>query len=91
MAHDGLFAFDPTATLQSGNSCAAGRPYAAPSIMTIIEMEGPLISCWITIDNDQTEEDILTFKVSDEALEAAAGTEGTLNTLYNTLNFCCAC
>jgi hypothetical protein len=29
-----------------------------------------------TIDVDQTDEDILTYEVSDEALEAAAGTEG---------------
>jgi hypothetical protein len=29
-----------------------------------------------TIDLDQADEDILTYDVSDEALEAAAGTEG---------------
>jgi hypothetical protein len=29
-----------------------------------------------TIDVDQTDEDILTYTVSDEALEAAAGTGG---------------
>ena len=45
----------------------------------------------ITIDHNQTDEDILTYEVSDEVLETAAGTEGKHNTLYNTLNFCCAC
>jgi len=31
-----------------GQVNAAGRRYAAPSIMTIIEMEGPLIGRWPT-------------------------------------------
>ena len=34
-----------------------------------------------TIDVDQTDEDILTYEVSDEALEAAAGTEGGASSL----------
>jgi hypothetical protein len=33
---------------------------------------------------DQTDEEILASTVSDEALEAAAGTESYPNTLYNT-------
>jgi hypothetical protein len=45
-----------------------------------------------TLDPDQTEQSILSYEVSDEALEAAAGTERqNYNTMYNTLNFCCAC
>ena len=44
---------DLIATSQSrisarGSVNAAGRRYAAPSIMTIIEMEGPLIGRWPT-------------------------------------------
>ena len=40
---------------------------------------------------EQTEEAMLAFDVSDEALEAAAGTERPqLNTMFVTLNFCCA-
>ena len=46
----------------------------------------------ITIDHDKTDEDILTYEVSDEVLETA-GTEMQFGsaTLYNTLQFCCAC
>lgn len=47
-------------------------------------------------DLDQTDEDILTYEVSDEALEAAAGTQGAANaavtaqyTTYSTGAYCC--
>jgi hypothetical protein len=33
---------------------------------------------------------MLAYEVSDEALEAAAGKERQQNTMYNTMNFCCA-
>ena len=39
---------------------------------------------------EQTEVEMLTYEVTDEALEAAAGTERQHNTMYNTMNFCCA-
>jgi hypothetical protein len=42
----------------------------------------------ITSDHDQTDEDILTFDVSDEALEAAAGTECGGG---HTMTFCYGC
>jgi hypothetical protein len=40
---------------------------------------------------DQTDEDILTYTVSDEALEAAAGTERRLHpfTMSSPVNRCC--
>ena len=42
-----------------------------------------------TIDVDQTDEDILTLDVSDEALEAAAGTErGAGRTILPTCLLC---
>ena len=41
-----------------------------------------------TTDFDQTDEDILTYTVSDEALEAAAGTERKANLTWT--QFPCA-
>ena len=54
--------------------------------MTIIKMQGPLYGNWptegsllwsdtITIGRDRPEEEMLTYEVSDEALESAAGDE----------------
>ena len=45
-----------------------------------------------TSNLDQTDEDILTYRVSDEALEAGAGTEGMVHTLTaaGPLCFCSA-
>jgi hypothetical protein len=40
-----------------------------------------------TIDLDQADEEILTYTVSDEALEAASGTERKLMT--DPLSVCC--
>jgi hypothetical protein len=53
LACDGYDAIDPKRTSQSrisarGSVNTAGRRYAVPSIMTIIEMEGPLIGRWPT-------------------------------------------
>lgn len=42
-----------------------------------------------TIGLDQTDEDILTYEVSDEALETAAGT-GSEKAENYTLNYCTA-
>jgi hypothetical protein len=36
-----------------------------------------------TADFDQTDEDILSYTVSDEALEAAVGTEGAAITVWS--------
>jgi hypothetical protein len=41
------------------------------------------------IDLDQADEDILTYTVSDEALEAAAGTERGGPTPFVVTNLCC--
>jgi hypothetical protein len=40
-----------------------------------------------TDDLDQADEDILTYTVSDEALEALAGTEGVGRTQTDSCNF----
>lgn len=44
-----------------------------------------------TDDLDRADEDILTYTVSDEALEAAAGTEGGTRprSNFHSLLFCC--
>jgi hypothetical protein len=43
-----------------------------------------------TSDLDQTDEEVLTYTVSDEALEAAGGMEGsTTNTKQMSMFHCC--
>jgi hypothetical protein len=44
------------------------------------------------IDDTQTDEDILSYTVSDEALEAAAGTERAVTTRFTIpLQYCPTC
>jgi hypothetical protein len=42
-------------------------------------------------NRDQTDEEILTYTVSDDALEAAAGTEAIIVTYYPFMNSCPSC